>query len=93
MFKEFGILLLCVQLITGLINVEELKKKCINDEEFKNDVKTCFIKDNVAMFEVINRSMTFRCISITIEKQSSASSNLTISLTPGFDVSYVSMRV
>ena len=90
MFKLLGVLLLCVQLIAGSLETEELKRKCLRDEEFKDDVKICSIKNNVAIFEKIDRSMTFRCISLMVENQISDSSNLTIKVSQPYEVDYVS---
>lgn len=90
MFKLLGILLLCAQLIAGSLETEELKRKCLKDEQFKDDVKICSIKNNVAIFEKVERSMTFRCISMMLENQTSDSSNLTIKLSQPYEVDYVS---
>lgn len=90
MFKILGVVLMCVQLIIGSPETEELKRKCLNDEEFPADVKLCSIKDGIASFEFIERTLTFRCISIQLQNTSDTAKNLTIKVTSKYDLTYVS---
>ncbi|CAO1431475.1 unnamed protein product [Diamesa serratosioi] len=91
MFKILGILVLCVQLIIGAIETEELKRQCLSDEEFTEDVKICSVKDGIAIFEVKDRSTTFRCITITFENESTDDYPyyLTMKLTNEYVLSYL----
>lgn len=90
MFKILGVVLMCVQLIIGSPETEELKRKCLDDEEFPEEVKMCTIKDGIATFEFIERTMTFRCISIKLQNSTLNTRNLTIKVTSKFDLTYVS---
>lgn len=90
MYKTFGLLLLCVQLIIGSPETEELKHNCLNDEGFSSNVKICSIKDDIAIFEFVEQSMTFRCISILWTSKDVNDTQRILKIKPAFEIYYVS---
>ena len=91
MYKILGIVvLLCVKLIIASPETEELKRKCLTDEEFPSDVNICSVRDGIAIFQFTENTITFRCISILLQNQPNETSVLTIKSTLMYELNYVS---